>query len=194
MTPLALAKPLPWHLGNDAATAETALVDRARRGDHAAFEALMRRYQNRVFNLARRIVGDSDAAQDVAQEALIKAYQHLHRFQSKAKFATWLYRIAVNEARAYLRAEGRRQARWAKHGALQAAEPTMATEDKAGPLVGLLQELPQKQRVALALFYLQELSVREIAQAAGAPTGTVKTWLSRGRERLRQLARERGLI
>jgi len=57
-----------------------------------------------------------------------------------------------------------------------------------------MQELPEKQRIALALFYLQELSVNEIAQAAGAPTGTVKSWLSRGRERLRQLAQDRGLL
>ena len=194
MTPLALAKRLPWDLGNEAtATGEAALVERAQRGDHTAFEALVRTYQNRVLNLARRIVADADAAQDVAQEAFIKAYRHLPRFHGKAKFATWLYRITVNEARGYLRAQKRRQSRWAKHQAL-AIQPTAKAGERAEPLVALLQELPHKQRVALALFYLQELSVAEIAEAAGAPIGTVKAWLSRGRERLRELARERGLM
>ncbi len=177
-----------------AATTEGALVARAKRGDHSAFEALVRRYQDRVVNLARRIVSDPDAAQDVAQETFIKAYQHLPRFRGSAKFSTWLYRIAVNEARGHLRAHRRRQARWEKHGRWEAAEPLVAPAEQAGPLVRLLVELPEKQRIALALFYLQELSVAEIAQAAGAPAGTVKAWLSRGRERLRRLAGERGLL
>ncbi len=174
---------------------EEALVAHAREGDHHAFEGLVRRYKDRVLNLARRIVCDADAAQDVAQETFIKAYQHLHRFRGEAQFATWLYRIAVNEARGHLRGERRRRARWEKQRVLEVAQPAAAEAvEQAGPLVELLAELPEKQRIALALFYLQELSVNEIAQAAGAPVGTVKAWLSRGRERLRQLAQDRGLL
>ncbi len=176
-------------------TSEMALVARARTGDHHAFEVLVREYRDRVLNLARRIVSDADAAQDVAQETFIKAYQQLPRFRGKSKFGTWLYRIAVNEARGHLRARRRRQARWEKQATLQTVQPMPAEAgEQAGPIVGLLQELPEKQRVALALFYLQELSVAEIAQAVRAPTGTVKAWLSRGRQRLRELAQERGLL
>ncbi|GAF70282.1 unnamed protein product, partial [marine sediment metagenome] len=168
---------------------------RAKTGDHHAFEVLVRGFKDRVLNLARRIVSDPDAAQDVAQETFIKAYQQLPRFRGDAKFATWLYRIAVNEARGHLRAQRRRHARWEKQGALEATQPVPAEAgEQAGPIVALLQELPEKQRVALALFYLQELSVAEIAQAVRAPTGTVKAWLSRGRQRLRELAQERGLL
>jgi len=174
---------------------EAALVARAREGDRQAFEGLVRRYKDRVLNLARRIVCDADAAQDVAQETFIKAYQQLHRFRGEAQFSTWLYRIAVNEARGHLRAERRRRARWQRHRLLEVARPAASEAvEQAGVLVELMQELPEKQRIALALFYLQELSVNEIAQAAGAPTGTVKSWLSRGRERLRQLAQDRGLL
>ena len=174
---------------------EAALVARARTGDHHAFEILIRRYKDRVLNLARRIVGDADAAQDVAQETFIKAYQKLRRFRGKSRFATWLYRIAVNEARAYLRAQRRRRARWDKQKALEVSKPAhVEPSERAGRLVELLDELPEKQRIALALFYLQELSVSEIAQLVGAPDGTVKAWLSRGRERLRKSARERGLL
>jgi len=180
---------------NATTTSEMALVARAKTGDHHAFEALVRQYRNRVLNVVWRIVSDADAAQDVAQETFIKAYQQLARFRGKSTFGTWLYRIAVNEARGHLRARCRRQARWEKQGALEAAQPMPAEPaEQAGPIVALLQELPEKQRIALALFYLQELSVAEIAQAVRAPTGTVKAWLSRGRQRLRELAQERGLL
>lgn len=178
-----------------AASRETALVARAKTGDHEAFEILVRQYKDRVLNLAERIVREADAAQDVAQETFLKTYQQLPGFRGDAKFATWLYRIAVNEARGYLRAQRRRRARWEKQGALEAAQPLSAeVHEQAGPLVSLLQELPEKQRIALALFYLQELSVTDIAQLVGAPKGTIKAWLSRGRERLRRLAQERGLL
>ncbi len=193
---IAFARQISLSRANDTATTTDAvLVARATRGDHSAFETLVRRYQDRVLNLARRIVTDADAAADVTQEAFIKAYQQLHRFRGEARFSTWLYRITVNEARTYLRTQRRRRARWEKYGRREASEPVvMKAAEQAGPLVALLQELPEKQRVALALFYLQELSVAEIAQAAGAPTGTVKARLSRGRERLRRLAHERGLL
>ncbi len=174
---------------------ETALVALARQGDHHAFEVLVRQYRNRVLNVVWRIVSDADGAQDVAQETFIKAYQQLPRFRGKSTFGTWLYRIAVNEARGHLRARRRRQARWEKQGMLEAVQPVSPeVGEQAGPIVGLLQELPEKQRIALALFYLQELSVAEIARAVRAPTGTVKAWLSRGRQRLRELAQERGLL
>ena len=176
-------------------THEVELVARAKTGDHHAFEVLVRQYRNRVLNLAWRIVSDADAAQDVAQDTFVKAYQQLSRFRGKSKFSTWLYRIAINEARGHLRARRRRQVRWEKQGMLESTQPVSAEPaEQGGPIVGLLQELPEKQRVTLALFYLQELSVAEIAQAVRAPTGTVKAWLSRGRQRLRELAQERGLL
>jgi RNA polymerase sigma-70 factor (ECF subfamily) len=177
------------------ATGETALVARARGGDHRAFEDLVRRHKDGVLNLARRIVVDSDAAEDVTQEAFIKAYRQLHRFRGGAAFSTWLYRIAVNEARMYLRSQRRRQARWDTQRDLEATRPPAPKPGEAErPLAALLQGLPEKQRVALSLFYLQELSIEQIAEAAGARPGTVKAWLSRGRERLRRLARERGML
>ena len=195
-TDIALANRLLASFTGQAITAtEMALVARARTGDDHAFEVLVRQYRNRVLNVAWRIVSDADAAQDVAQETFIKAYQQLPRFRGKSKFGTWLYRIAVNEARGHLRAQRRWQARWEKQATLQAVQP-MSPEvgERAGPIVGLLQELPEKQRIVLALFYLQELSVAEIARAVRAPTGTVKAWLSRGRQRLRELAQERELM
>jgi RNA polymerase sigma-70 factor (ECF subfamily) len=182
-------------VGDRRATGDAALVARARGGDHRAFEDLVRRHKDGVLNLARRMVADADAAEDVTQEALIKAYRQLHRFRGNAAFSTWLYRIAVNEARGYLRSQGRRQARWEKQRDMEASEtPPPEPGEQQGPLVALLQELPEKQRAALALFYLEELSLAQIADAVGAPVGTVKAWLSRGRDRLRRLAKERGVL
>jgi RNA polymerase sigma-70 factor (ECF subfamily) len=173
---------------------EAALVARARRGDSGAFETLVRQHKDSVLNLARRMVSDRDAAEDIAQEAFIKAYRELHRFRGESAVATWLYRIAVNEARQYLRGQKRRVARWERQRDLAAAEPPADSQtDDPAPLTELLQELSEDQREALALFYLRELSLEEIARTLGAPVGTVKARLSRGRERLRQLARERGL-
>lgn len=169
-----------------------ALVAQAKQGDPQAFDELVYRHQQAVLNLARRIVADSDAAQDILQEVIIKAYRGLAHFREDASFATWLYRITINETRAYLRREKRRahwqaQAYQREHGA-----GTPAHDE--GPLLLLLQELPEKQRITLSLFYLQELSLAEVAAAMGAPVGSVKAWLSLGRQKLRALALERKLL
>jgi RNA polymerase sigma-70 factor (ECF subfamily) len=174
---------------------EAQLVRQAQGGSARAFEALVREYRSSVLNLARRIVGDAEAAQDVAQEAFITAWRQLRSFRGRSAFRTWLYQVTVNAARGYLRSHHRRLARDDRYSGLTSGgEAPMDPEPgEGGPLTALLMQLPEKQRVALALFYLQDLSLEEIARAAGAPVGTVKAWLSRGRVRLRELAQEAGL-
>jgi len=169
---------------------DLALVARARQGDPRAFEALVAHYQTPLLNMTARMVGDTDAAHDIVQEAFLKVFRRLDSFRGDASFATWLYRIAVNEANSYLRRERRRRQRQERYSARQ----TTATSRDDSELITLMQELPEKQRAALALFYVQELSLNEIARAMDAAVGTVKSWLSRGRQRLRDLARERGLL
>jgi len=170
---------------------EALLVARAKTGNQPAFEELVHRHKDAVLNLARRIVLDADAAQDVTQEVFINAFCRLRQFRGDASFATWLYSITVNQARAYLRGERRRLARLEKQR--ESAPTTMRPRDDDGPVMALLRELPEKQRVAIALFHLRELSLADISRVMGVPQGTVKAWLSRGRERLRALAAERGL-
>lgn len=185
-----------WQTTGTVSDADAAEVARARQGDMHAFEALVRRYQDTVLNLARRIVNDTDVAHDVMQEAFLTALQQLPRFRGTAKFSTWLYTITVNAARMHLRAERRRHARWEQQ--CRDNEPGIVsdafTQIDEGPVMTLLRELPEKQRIALALFYLQELSVAEIAAIMHAPTGTVKAWLARGRTALRALAEARGAL
>jgi RNA polymerase sigma-70 factor (ECF subfamily) len=171
------------------------LVSRAQRGDYDALELLVRRHKDAVFAVAYRIVGDRDTAEDVAQEALLRACRQIGRFRAEAAFTTWLYSITVNAAREHLRSERRRQARWERQTVLETS-PAPADDPVLddGPLAALLRELPEKHRIALALFYVEELSLQQISQAAGAPVGTVKAWLSRGREQLRRLAEEKGIV
>jgi RNA polymerase sigma-70 factor (ECF subfamily) len=174
---------------------EALLLSRARGGDDGAFEELVRRHKDSVFNLAMRIVGNGDAAEDVLQESFIKAWQQLPRFRGEASFLTWLFRITINEARVHLRSERRRLARWEKQRDLEEAQAVSDHGAKSQePLLALMQELPEEQRVAVSLFYVRRLSLREIAEATATRAATVKTRLARGRERLRRMAQERGLL
>ena len=88
--------------------ADNALVERVQRGDRRAFDLLVLKYQHKLMKLITRYVRDPSEAQDVAQEAFIKAYRALPRFRGDSAFYTWLYRIAINTAKNYLVAQGRR--------------------------------------------------------------------------------------
>jgi RNA polymerase sigma-70 factor (ECF subfamily) len=90
---------------------DQALVEQVQRGDKQAFDILVLKYQNKIIQLVNRYVHDSDEARDVAQEAFIKAYRAIGRFRGDSAFYTWLYRIAINTAKNYLVASGRRPPR-----------------------------------------------------------------------------------
>jgi RNA polymerase sigma factor (sigma-70 family) len=174
---------------------ESQLVDRARDGDVAAYEALMRMYQNIATRTAYVITGDGADAQDAVQEAFIKAYYALGRFRTGAPFRPWLLRIVANEA-----INRRRAARRHVNLALRA----MATEDRspgdAGPspegaalaleqqreLVVAMGRLRPEDRLVIAYRYWMDLSESEMAEALGCARGTVKSRLSRALKRLRR--------
>jgi len=189
---------LPWHRttsGSAVSDEDAALVARASGGDPRAFEELMRRHADAMLNLARRVVIDVDAAQDVVQDAFISAYRQLPRFRGDAAFSTWIYRITLNSARVYLRSTQRRAKwEWTDDEMVALHAQTIDPTDDEGYITELMAHLPEKHRMAVALFYLQDLSLTDIAEIMDAPTGTVKAWLSRGRERLRALARQEGLL
>ena len=90
---------------------DQALVEQVQRGEKQAFDVLVLKYQNKIIQLVNRYVHDSDEARDVAQEAFIKAYRAIGRFRGESAFYTWLYRIAINTAKNYLVASGRRPPR-----------------------------------------------------------------------------------
>lgn len=130
----------------------------------------------------------ADLAEDAGQEVLVRALRGLADFRAEAKLSTWLYTITWREG---LRATQRLKRRSSREVGLEAeptAVPTAAGAEQADErrrLQGLLDELPPRQRLALGYYYLEELSVTEIAAVMDAPTGSVKAWLKRGRDRLR---------
>jgi RNA polymerase sigma-70 factor (ECF subfamily) len=178
--------------GPEAAADEALLVGRARRGDQAAFCALVERHQRRVYAVALRIVRRHDLADDVAQEAFVRAWQSLSSFDLSRPFAPWIARIARNQALNVLRARAE-QAEPLPEGPAEPADPARGALD--GVLDGeteeilsrAVQSLPDDQRRVLLLRASGELSYEEIAAELGIAQGTVMSRLSRARQRLREL-------
>ena len=162
------------------------------------FQALVEQHQQQVYNLALRMLHEPAAAEDAAQDAFLAAYRHFHEFSGEHPRA-WLLRIATNVCYDQLRRAGRRPAvrldpsEKEEAAALQVADPGRGPEELAlerereKVLSALLMELAPDYRAAVVLCDVQGLSYEEAADATGAALGTVKSRLSRGRARLREL-------
>jgi RNA polymerase sigma-70 factor (ECF subfamily) len=177
---------------NDPSLADGELVDRAKRGDVAAYEQLVDRYQQPVFRAAYLVTRSAADAQEAAQDAFVKAHAALGRFRSGAPLRPWLLRIAINEARNRRRAEGRRAALAARaaaerppEGADPSPEAALLTADRRRTLLGALERLREDDRLVIACRFFLDLSERETAEALGWRRGTVKSRRSRALERLR---------
>lgn len=167
-------------------TDTTALVRAAADGDDAAFEELVIRTQRLALAAVYRIIGDSDTAEDFVQEAFITAWLRLHHLRDRSKFAPWLCRIAVNRAKNYVTRKPENVSYDALCDALgEEADGIFAVSDGHG-LADAVECLPEALRDAIRLHYLEGYSVRETAEITGAPEGTVKWRLNRGREELRK--------
>ena len=193
-----------------AAFEEHTLVASARAGDQDAFGALVRLHQRQVYNLALRMLRDTEDAVEATQEVFLAAWQGLRGFREDARFATWLYRIAYNHclkladrrhrestARAELAAtSAREQSPAATLSARHALDAERAMRETVRAEI---DSLPAKYRLVLVLRHMQELSYEEMADVMRVPIGTVKTQLFRARamlkERLEQLghARDEGI-
>jgi RNA polymerase sigma-70 factor (ECF subfamily) len=170
--------------------AEARLLAEARGGSLLAFEEIVRRYQRRVYGIALRIVRRHEVADDVAQEAFMRAHQALSSFDLTRPFGPWIGRIASNLAINHVRApeareeplpEGHAEAPAPGMGALDMVLEREAREVLARAVAGL----PAEQRAVFALRTFEELSYREIAESLDISIGTVMSRLSRARERLR---------
>lgn len=178
---------------------DAALVERVRAGDEAAVRALVRRHNRRLFRVARGILRDDGEAEDVVQETYFRAFAHLARFRGEAGFATWLTRIALNEALGRLR---RRRPEENGAGMAEAvaddprivafpAPPSPTPEAEAGRsqaralLEPLIDELPPAFRVVVILRDVEGMTTAEVATHLGIRAETAKTRLHRGRRLLR---------
>jgi RNA polymerase sigma-70 factor (ECF subfamily) len=172
------------------------IAARVLEGQTALFEVLMRRHNERIYRAARAIVRDEDEAEDVMQQAYVNAYANLRQFDRRAKFSTWLTRIAVNEALARARRRGRYEA--LDENMLPAQETPMKTQRPADPErqaftreLGALVEaavdtLPDGHREVFVLREIEGLSTTETADCLGVSEDVVKTRLSRARAALRR--------
>ncbi|HEY6305642.1 MAG TPA: RNA polymerase sigma factor [Candidatus Angelobacter sp.] len=182
-------------------------ISRILAGETGLFEIIMRRYNQRLYRVTRAILRDDGEAEDVIQDAYVRAYQHLDQFAGKAAFSTWLTRIAVNEALARKRRRGRLEGL----EIVQTTEERMATpesssiidpESRAAQLQvrQLLEEaiesLPEDYRTIIIMRDVEEMDVAETAASLGVSESVVKTRLHRARAALRKelYARSQGRV
>lgn len=175
------------------------LVARVQRGDSAAFDLLVRKYQHRVVALIGRYVGDWSECQDIAQDTFIRAYRAIGSFRGDAQFYTWLHRIAVNTAKNHLVAHSRRPpAEDIDVGDAEQFDSGIRLRDTDTPERELMRQqmeqtvmraveaLPEELRVAITLREVDGLSYEEIATRMDCPIGTVRSRIFRAREAIDQ--------
>jgi RNA polymerase sigma-70 factor, ECF subfamily len=182
---------------------EAVLVQRCAAGDEAACADLVNEHQRMVVQLALNLLGDRDEALDLSQEVFLRVFRTIHRFRGQSSLRTWIYRIAVNQARNRHRFWRRRHradqvsldAHVAEHGDFLSgsdARPdrVLAQKELAARLETALDHLPFDQRTAIVLREIDGLSYEEIAYSLGVAVGTVKSRLTRARQALRAELRE----
>ncbi len=171
------------------------LVKRVQRGDSAAFDLLVRKYQHRIAALIGRYVSDWSECQDVAQDTFIRAYRAIGNFRGDAQFYTWLHRIAVNTAKNHLVANNRRppnddidvsDAEQFDSGIrlrdTDTPERELARQQMEQAVMRAVEALPEELRLAISLREVDGLSYEEIAQRMDCPIGTVRSRIFRARE------------
>jgi RNA polymerase sigma-70 factor (ECF subfamily) len=175
---------------------DAVLVRNAQKGDMDAFESLVRKYQQRIYALCRRLTGAHQSADDLAQETFIKAYFALARFDPQWPLYPWLRRIALNTGLNYLKARGRERS--IEDGSLGAKRmPTAARSDDPeerlersefqAKLDWAVESLPADQKSVFVLRFHESLSYEEISRALDLPLGTVMSRLNRARQKLKDL-------
>jgi len=181
--------------GVSEAKVDQLLVERVQKGDKRAFDLLIQKYQHRIVSLVSRYVSDPSEAQDVAQEAFIKAYRAIKRFRGDSAFYTWLYRIAINTAKNWIVAKNRRPPN-SDIDAVDAEQYNISSRlrETSTPESELLREeiertvfdtiakLPEDLRTAIMLRELDGMSYEEIAVTMECPIGTVRSRIFRARE------------
>ena len=188
---------------SDVGGREAALVHRCAEGDDTACAELMAEHQRMVIQLAMNLLGDRDEALDLSQEVFLRVFRTIHRFRGQSSLRTWIYRIAVNQARNKHRFWRRRhradQVSLDQHiaahgdflsGGNSTPDRLLAQKELASQLQNALDALPFDQRTAIVLREVDGLSYEEIAFSLGVAVGTVKSRLTRARQALRNELRE----
>lgn len=186
---------------------ETRLAKLARNGDRGAFETLVDLYQDKMYYLAFRMLGNTQEAEDVAQETFLRVYSNLDRYDESHKFSTWIYRIANNLCIDRLRkrkpiysldadtSDGEGMDGYASlQSADQLPEDQLVLSETQETVREAIDKLPDKYKSVVILRYLHDLSLQEIGEILDMPVTTVKTRVHRGREALRKKLEGKNLL
>jgi RNA polymerase sigma-70 factor (ECF subfamily) len=177
------------------------LITLFQNGDLSAFDELVARYKDPLFNYVARMLGDRVYAEDIVQETFVRVYRNRNRYQQVAKFSTWIYTIAINLTKTELRRQSLRRF-FSLSGTvdegktLELPDLRMNLEKTAGDTIvrqhiqEAIDKLPKSFKEVIILRDIQELSYDEISKIIGAPLGTVKSRVNRGRTRLQELLKE----
>ncbi|TQV84992.1 RNA polymerase sigma factor RpoE [Aliikangiella coralliicola] len=176
-------------------TTDAELVERVQRGDKRAFDLLVSKYQNKIFVIIGRFINDHAEVHDVAQDTFIKAYRALPNFRGESQFYTWIYRIAINTAKNYLTARGRRppasdiDSQEAENFGISASlkenaspERLLARDQLKKVIFDTIDDLPEDLKTAITLREMEGMSYEEIAESMNCPVGTVRSRIFRARE------------
>lgn len=180
---------------------EKNLIDRCKQGDVGAFEELIIGYEKRVFNIAYRIIGNYDEAQDISQEIFLKVFKSIKCFKEKSSFYTWLYSIAVNECRDLIKKK-KKAIIYSIDAPIQTNDDEITREivddaesieekferkELRGCIEAALKTISYDHQVMIILRDVQGMSYEEIGQIIKCPTGTVKSRINRARQALKEI-------
>jgi len=172
-----------------------ALVERCRKGDRQAFEALIREYQRPVYNAAYRILGNPDDAADVTQAAFLKAFEHLDRYDPSYKFFSWIYRIAINESINQRKKSREQQLLDDNQPAADGGpDSTVEAHDLASGIQDGLMALNDDYRTVVVLRHFSDLSYRQISEVLEIPEKTVKSRLYSARQLMKDRLVANGIV
>jgi RNA polymerase sigma-70 factor (ECF subfamily) len=168
----------------DAADAQRVLA-----GDVGAFGGIVQRWQRRLINLAWRFCRDRSTAEDMAQEAFVRAFRALHTFRGESAFSTWMMTVAMNSYRSWLRDQGPMPAQVDLERTVARERDALASleqEERASAVRNMVRTLPPRYREAIVLYYFEEMNLAETARILGIAEGTLKARLHRGRALLKR--------
>ena len=166
-------------------------VQRASEGDPEAFRELVERYGDRIFSLLTGITGNRLDAEELTSDVFLKAFTHLDRFRGECRFSTWLYRIAYNVFYDYLRS----RKETADLDTREVDTRWNTSQDDVGQQMDVyraLATLKEMERTCITLFYMEDQSIEKIAGITGCPAGTVKSHLSRAKEKMATYLKQNG--
>lgn len=179
---------------------EKVLIDNAKKGDLNAFEQLIENYEVKVYNISLQMLKNEEDAKDASQEALIKVYKNLNKFDGRSSFSTWIYRVTVNASLDYIRKKKSHkdhqnlsldeniEVKESVESATEAMpEKTLLQKERTQHIHKAMELLKQEQKTIIVLRDINGLSYKEISEIVGTTEGTVKSRLNRARRKLKEL-------